>query len=193
MDQAKFMTMLVENILSCTRCQNMLKPPVPPEGVFNSRIVLVGRNPGVTEWKEGRPFVGLGGMLLNSELSRIGISRSRIFICNLCCCYASASDRPPVQEEINACSRFLKAIVIMKPDSLYVTLGKHATEFFLGSVGRFADVKGQPYHVKSATIFPCTHPGQALRSSAAKLAMHQDFNLLKNYVSEFYPDYISVE
>lgn len=108
MDKIKFQRRISYRIRTCTLCKAVVSPGVPPEGDINSPVFLCGRNPGIVESRKGRPFIGPGGILLDSELDRIGFPRSYFRVLNLMNCYTQG-DRPPTDEEIKNCRPYLLA------------------------------------------------------------------------------------
>lgn len=163
-------------VISCNRCQDVEYPPVQGEGPLDTEVVFLGRNPGRTEHRVQRPFVGPGGELLDKELARIGVPRELVRIENMVRCY-TMNDRPPNTEEIEACSVWTRAVLKAVKPKLIVALGKQAAEVFLGKV-RWEDVRGKPQRVEfewgKTIMVPATHPGQALRGHRPKL--YADFN-----------------
>src|SRR5207248_1875622 len=81
---------------------------VPPEGSPDARLGLVGEAPGETEAREGRPFVGRAGRLLDHELAAVGIERGALWISNVVKCRPTreeggrVANRPPTMREVRA-------------------------------------------------------------------------------------------
>ena len=72
------------------------------EGNVNSRILFVGEGPGQEEDKQGRPFVGPAGQLLDKMLLSIGLDRSKVYIANIVKC-RPPQNRVPEEDEAEAC------------------------------------------------------------------------------------------
>ena len=92
------------------------------EGDPRSPLVLVGEGPGDNEDKQGRPFVGKAGQLLDKALVDAGLHRSQVYIMNTVKCRAAdwssgkPANRPPTEEEVTACRRWLEPqIQILQP------------------------------------------------------------------------------
>jgi DNA polymerase len=79
-----------------------MTPFVPGDGPGTTGIVIVGRDPGAIEVREGRPFVGQAGCLLNRELGDIGIDRSSVHITNTVLCHTEGNKKPSVRA-VQAC------------------------------------------------------------------------------------------
>lgn len=190
-----------ERIRSCRRCSDLSAPPVPPEGYSDARIVVIGRNPGKTEFQVGRPFIGRGGELLNKELRRLCIPRENLWITNAGCCFAGVGDRPPSEEEFDRCYPYLRAqLRVIKP-SLVISLGKPTTQILLKKSVVWSEVLGVEHEISMTAkdgdftfvMFPVTHPGQALRGNIHKEAMYKAFNTVLKWVEINLPDEIARE
>lgn len=172
---------------ACERCENVEPPPILPRGPWNStELVLLGRNPGRVENEYGKPFIGRGGKLLDSELERISIVREKCWVTNLCLCYTTG-DRPPTKEEMQNCLRFLKAQLLVLQPKLVVAMSKHVTEFLFDRRIVWAEERGKVTTLEIAqgvetAVMPATHPGEALRGARGNL--YADFNDLNEMVDK---------
>src|SRR5680860_1021968 len=105
-------------------------------------IMFVGEAPGFYEDRQGEPFVGAAGKLLNELLQSIGLSREDIFIANVIKC-RPPNNRDPLPEEIETCKPFLlQQIELIKP-KLVCTLGNFATQTLLERKVGITKVRGQ--------------------------------------------------
>src|SRR3990172_6789608 len=104
---------------SCTRCQLHLttkKVCIWGHGRETARIMLVGEAPGAEEEKEGRPFVGAAGRVLDNCLSAAGLTRDDVYITNVNRC-RPPGNRTPHLNEVNACLLYLlEEIEAIRPD-----------------------------------------------------------------------------
>ena len=116
------------------------------EGNERARLVFVGEAPGEEEDRQGRPFVGRAGKLLDQMIERIGLNRKEVFICNVLKC-RPPNNRDPEAREVDACKGYLFAQLELIKPHLICTLGKHAYNTLLGR--RRADHKDtrHPYLV----------------------------------------------
>src|SRR5262252_5040879 len=86
----------------CEVCSLYDAPYAPGYGPQSASIVVVGEAPGYREAKEGKPFVGPSGRLLDTVLAHYGVSRQEVYVDNVCACRPS-DNRTPSQSEVEAC------------------------------------------------------------------------------------------
>ena len=170
---------LSERIHSCKLCTLSKKRTmaVPGEGSQSAQIVFIGEAPGFYEDKNGRPFVGPAGQLLDKLLASIGLDRNDVYITNMIKC-RPPKNRDPLPAEIRACRPFLdKQMNTIKP-KIVVTLGRHSlSRWFPGeTIGK---ARGKPRKRNGITIYPVYHPAAALRNKNFIPILEADFkNLL---------------
>jgi len=125
-----------EEIKNCKRC-NLWKTRnniVIGEGSLNADIMFIGEAPGYYEDKQGRPFVGKAGKILDELLNSVELKREEIYITNILKC-RPPGNRDPLPEEIKACTPYLdRQIEIIKPKKI-CTLGNFATNYIFSSFG----------------------------------------------------------
>ena len=147
------------------------------EGNPDAEIVFVGQCPGYWEDKEGRPFVGQAGKLLNQLLKSIGIERKDVFITNV------VHDRPPgnrdpLPEEVEACEPYLDHQLEIIGPKIIVTLGRFAMNKFIPD-GKITKIHGQPNFVnwqnRRIIVLPLFHPAAALRNAKILEQLKEDF------------------
>ncbi len=160
-----------EEILKCKKCP-LYKTKinyVPGSGNPRAQIVFVGEAPGKEEDLQGEPFVGSAGKLLTEMLSKIGLKRSDVFICNVLKC-RPPNNRDPQPEEIKACGEYLKRqLEVIKPDVI-VCLGRFAAKFIFDYFNldftSISKVRGKVFEVnkwgKNVKIIPIYHPAAIL-------------------------------
>lgn len=176
-------------VRKCNVCPALERPAVPPAGSIDAKVMILGRNPGRVEFKRGAPFVGPGGILLDQELTRIGIDRNKCWVTNVVNCY-SHRDRPPTPDELVTCVKrwLFPQLQFVKP-VLVIALGRQAAEVFLGTKLRWDEVRGQKHWVVTAWggfyLVPASHPGHALY--AGKQYLYQDFNGVLRVMQEVLP------
>ncbi|MET1124711.1 MAG: type-4 uracil-DNA glycosylase [Archaeoglobaceae archaeon] len=158
-------------IRQCKKCElhKTKKNYVPGSGNPNARIVFVGEAPGREEDLQGEPFVGAAGKLLNEMLSRIGLKRNDVFICNVLKC-RPPNNRDPKPEEIEACGPYLlRQLEAIKPDVI-VCLGRFSTDYIFRNFGiefsSMSKVRGKVFEVerwgKKVKVYPIYHPAAIL-------------------------------
>jgi len=175
---------LFEKLKNCTRCplHKSRTQPVPGDGNPYSPVVFVGEAPGEEEDRQGKPFVGRAGKLLNRLIEEeLGMKREEVYITNVCKCRPPAN-RKPTPEEMRACSPYLrKEIEIVKP-KVICCLGATAGEGILGKTLKITKVRGQvfpyPYDPK-IKVFLTYHPAYVLRNPKAESVIREDFRKLR--------------
>lgn len=160
---------------SCKKCRlsRTRTNVVPGEGGSSAKIMLIGQCPGFHEDRQGRPFVGRAGQLLDELLASIDVKREEVFITNI------VKDRPPenrdpMVDEVRNCSPYLERQIKIINPKLIVALGRFAAEFFIPD-GKISQMHGVPHRVKGLLILPLYHPAAALRSAGVLEELQRDF------------------
>lgn len=177
---------LAQTIKHCQNCALYQKATqaVPGEGNSQSTVMFIGEGPGFYEDREGRPFVGQAGKLLDKLLASINLPRKEVFIGNVVK-HRPPENRDPLPQEIEACRPFLdKQIEIIDP-RMIVTLGRYSLNKFLP--GEFiSKVHGQARFVdfagKKMIVIPMYHPAAALRSSIIMEEIKKDFQKIVQFL-----------
>lgn len=143
------------------------------DGDPNAKIMFIGEAPGFHEDRQGKPFVGLAGQLLNKLLAEINWPRESVYITNIVK-RRPPENRDPTPEEIAAYAPYLqRQITAMRP-KIIATLGRFSMNYFLPEAkisrdhGRLLTKDGQ-------LIFPLYHPAAALRSTSVLEELRKDF------------------
>ena len=146
---------------------------VPGEGPPDAEILFIGEGPGAQEDRQGRPFVGPAGNLLEDLLLSIGMTREQVYIANMVKC-RPPNNRDPMPDEIAACAKYLERQIELIDPLLIVTLGRFAMARFLPgqSISR---VRGRLRTVDGRRIFPIMHPAAGLRRQEMRAAIEADF------------------
>jgi len=183
---------IAEEVSLCRQCSLYKKAnnPVPGAGNEKAAIVFIGEAPGFWEDKQGIPFVGRAGKLLDKALAAIKLARRDIFISNIIK-HRPPNNRDPLPDEIKACSPFLRRqIAIIRP-RIVVTLGRFALNFFIPGV-YISRVHGKAQAISwfglDLIIVPLYHPAAALRNGAIMAEFKKDFlaipEIIKNLNKE---------
>jgi len=152
-------------------------------GDINAKIVFVGEAPGQEEEKQGKPFVGRAGMLLNSALAEAGINHGDVYITNVVKFRPTknGNNRAPSKKEVNVFIPFLlKELKIIKP-SIVVTLGATALQALTGKK-EVTKLRGKIITAKYFRILPTFHPAAILRNPNRKRDFFDDIKKLKKLV-----------
>jgi DNA polymerase len=144
-----------------------------------SRIMIIGEAPGAQEDRQGKPFVGLAGQLLDRMLAAIGLDRDKVYITNLLF-WRPPGNRNPTPAEIASCLPFLeRQIEILEPKLLLLVGGMsaktllHRSEGILKQRGRWADYH-HPRLDHPIPALPTLHPAYLLRQPAQKREAWRD-------------------
>ncbi len=139
-------------------------------GVRDARVMIVGEAPGADEDREGVPFVGRAGQLLDKMLAAIGLSRTRdVYIANICK-FRPPDNRDPRADEIAEDLPYLyRQIELVNPELLLV-VGRIAAQNLLGSEQPIGRMRGKPHHYGDARVpvVVTYHPAYLLRSPREK-------------------------
>lgn len=163
---------LYEAMSKCAACGlcERATGPVPGEGPFDARIVLLGEQPGDQEDRGGRPFVGPAGEVLDRALEAAGIDRSDVYVTNA----LKAFKYEPVQQrrihkrpeayEVEVCRPWLSAELRLLEPAAVVALGSTATRTMIGRQARIEQARLTPHSGRGGwTTFVSYHPSAVLR------------------------------
>jgi DNA polymerase len=163
---------------TCTRCPLAAgrTQVVFGMGDPHADLVFIGEGPGAEEDRQGLPFVGRSGQLLDKlMLEELGITRERVYIANVVKC-RPPDNRDPKPDEIDACRPYLEEQLDLIDPKVLVTLGKFAGQLLLDSTVGITKLRGHDYPYRGAVLIPTLHPAYALRGGGEPLAqMRADF------------------
>jgi DNA polymerase len=174
---------------TCTKCKLAQGRTQVVYGVgdSNADLMFIGEGPGFHEDKQGEPFVGAAGQLLNKMLGEIGITRNDVYIANVVKC-RPPGNRDPQQDEIEACTPWLTEQIDLIDPYLMVTLGNWATRFVLGQQISISRVRGQSFDWNGRRVIPTFHPAAILHgggeNSKQMEALRTDFQTLSVALAE---------
>ena len=154
------------------------------DGNPNSKIMIIGEGPGANEDKEGLPFVGRAGQLLDKMLAAIDRSRENdVFICNVLKC-RPPENRDPKSDEINQCEPYLvNQIDLIKP-KLIVALGRIAGKTLLGVDKSLKDMRKKIHNYHDSDLIVTYHPAALLRNPNWKPYAWEDFKWIRSILEE---------
>jgi uracil-DNA glycosylase len=174
---------LVELYKEVQRCEKCPLHETRTKVVFgagnaDADLMFVGEAPGAEEDRQGLPFVGRAGQLLNQLLEEIGLSREEVFIANVLK-NRPPGNRDPLPPEIQACEPWLWRQVGLIEPRVVCTLGNFSTKLLTGSQTGITKVRGTPQvHElggRMVYLLPLFHPAAALRTPAVKETLRADF------------------
>lgn len=155
--------------------------PVYENNPPKSGIVFIGEAPGLNEDKQGKPFVGAAGKLLDQLLQSIELTREDVYVTNVVK-YRPPENREPLPEEKDACRVWVNAELIFLKPKVIIPLGRHALETFLPD-SQISLVHGQAFtHSSGTPIFAMYHPAVALYNPTLKETLIKDFLKLKDFL-----------
>ena len=167
-------------VAGCTRCALAQGRTQVVFGVGDSHadLMFVGEAPGFHEDKQGYPFVGQAGKLLDKLLAGIGLERGNVYIANVLKC-RPPGNRDPAPEEIQACeSHLFRQIELIQP-LVVATLGNFATKLLSGKPTGITRVHGAEQEVtlggSRVLLYPLYHPAAALYTPRMLQVLEQDF------------------
>lgn len=154
---------------------------MPGEGPATAEILFIGEAPGYHEDRQGRPFVGASGRLLERLLADIGLKREDVFITNVVKC-RPPGNRDPLPEEIQACQPWLQQQIDLIDPLVIVTLGRFSMAQFFPPAARITRIHGQATIQDNRAILPMFHPAAALRNPQWMRAMETDFQQIPHWL-----------
>lgn len=180
---------IVENFNGCA-LKNFATNTVFCDGQPNAEILLIGEAPGATEDKQGIPFCGESGKLLDKMLNTIGLDRARnIYITNTIF-WRPPANRRPTPEEIKICSPFVEKHIQLLAPKLIILIGGTAATALLGKKESITYIRENYYPytnqylkepILTAALF---HPAFLLRSPYKKKDTWFDLLKIRDYIQK---------
>lgn len=160
-----------EKVLTCEKC-HLCKTRtniVFSDGTPNPKLMLIGEAPGFYEDKQGKPFVGKAGQLLDKIFASVGFSRKDVYICNTLKC-RPPDNRNPLPDEKEACWEYLKAQIDIIQPKIILLCGNVAVQSILPNIGGITKIRGHWFEggeiVHGAKLMPIFHPSYLLRNDS---------------------------
>lgn len=150
-------------------------------GDEQARWLIIGEAPGADEDRQGEPFVGRAGRLLNAMLQSVGLSREQVYIANILKC-RPPNNRDPRPEEAACCFPYLtRQIELIGPD-LIIAVGRIAAQRLLDCNTSLARLRGSAHRLESTgtPVVVTYHPAYLLRSPADKRKAWEDLLFAKS-------------
>jgi DNA polymerase len=176
----------------CTRCRlhESRTQVVFGQGDPHADLMVVGEAPGFHEDRQGIPFVGPSGQLLNRLLEGIGLRREDVYICNVVMS-RPPRNRDPQPDEIAACRPWLDAQIRLVDPKVVVTLGNFAARTLLETSTGISRLRGRTHPFQGRVLLPTFHPAAALHAEGRRFtgqsplqAMEEDFRTLARLLAE---------
>ena len=146
----------------------------------NAEIMFIGEGPGGDEDRQGEPFIGKAGQLMNKAFDVVGIKREEVYIANVVKC-RPPNNRDPEEDEIQACMDYLRnQVMIIKP-KIIVLLGRIALQNILGKEYKITASRGKWVEKKGILYMPTWHPAALLRDETKKIEFLNDLKMIMQY------------
>ncbi len=166
---------LRERALQCDECalRETCTQVVFGEGAADSQLMFVGEAPGGDEDREGRPFVGRAGRLLDRIIRACELRREGVYITNVVKC-RPPGNRTPYPEERDTCFPFLRSQVRLIRPQIIVALGAAATQSLIHPEAMITRMRGTWQEWAGVPVMPTFHPAALLRDPNKKAPTWED-------------------
>jgi DNA polymerase len=179
-ERAAALAAVARQVAACTRCAELVRTRTQTVfGVGNpyARLVFIGEAPGVDEDRQGEPFVGVAGQLLNKIIEACGLRRQDVYIMNILRC-RPLGNRAPLPVEAAACREYLdRQLAIIQPEFI-CCLGAVAAQNLLQTDTSIGRLRGRFHDYHGIKVLCTYHPAYLLRNPAAKRPTWDDMQLL---------------
>ena len=173
-------------VAACTACELSRSRTQTVFGVGDpgARLVIVGEAPGAEEDRQGEPFVGPAGRLLDEMLRAIGLGREQVYICNILKC-RPPNNADPTPAQVASCRPFLARQIALINPQLILALGRVAAQNLLQVTTPLNQLRGRIHHcatVDAGTLLPVWvtyHPAYLLRSPQEKARAWEDLKAVR--------------
>ena len=176
------LTVLAGRVAGCTRCPELAATrtqTVFGVGPVGADICFIGEAPGADEDRQGEPFVGAAGQMLNRIIAACGLRREDIFICNILRC-RPPGNRQPKPEEAQNCREYLDRSIELVGPKVICCWGAVAAQNLLGTKTGITKLRGQFYEYQGVPVLCTVHPAALLegRSPEKKKDVWEDMKML---------------
>jgi len=170
---------LAGEVAACTICRlsETRTRTVFARGDPAAALMFIGEGPGAEEDRQGLPFVGRSGQLLDRLIGEeLGLDPSQVQVTNVVRC-RPPGNRDPQDDEVKACTPYLERQLDLVRPAVVVTLGNFAARFMLGRAEGVSRLRGRTYECRGAALVPTFHPSYVLRNGGgdALVQMRADF------------------
>jgi DNA polymerase len=176
---------LAEQASTCTRCalHEGRHQSVFARGGGSSGVVFVGEGPGEEEDRQGFPFVGPAGQLLDRMIAAMQLGRDDVYVCNIVKC-RPPKNRKPEPDEMARCMPFLvEQLAVIQP-RVIIALGATAVQGLLGTTEGITRLRGQwKLWQGKVPVMPTFHPAYLLRTPQAKREVWKDLQEVLRHIN----------
>ncbi|MDT3699132.1 MAG: uracil-DNA glycosylase [Thermincola sp.] len=173
--------------VTCRRCalRDGCNGVVFGKGSADAKLMFIGEGPGAEEDKQGLPFVGAAGQLLDKIIAAAGFSLKEVYIANIVKC-RPPGNRVPAREEAEACKPWLaKQINLINP-KIIVLLGAVALQNMIDYDARITKMRGKWIYRDNIEFMPTYHPAALLRDETKKRPVWEDIKQVRNRFHQLY-------
>lgn len=189
-DSAKTLDELREAVMHFDGCslKKTATNTVFADGNPEARVMLIGEAPGAEEDKQGIPFCGASGKLLDNVFASIGLNRTNFYITNTLF-WRPPGNRQPTPEELAICAPFVEKHIALINPAVLVLVGSTAAKSMLDTTVGITRLRGKPhahanrYLGKEVPVFVTFHPSFLLRQPGQKKQAWQDMLLIEQYLA----------
>lgn len=172
---------LAQRVQDCRACAQLVANRTRTVfGVGNraARLMVIGEAPGVDEDRQGEPFVGRAGQLLNRMLLAMGLARDQVFIANVLKC-RPPQNRDPNGEEAAQCEPFLLRQIELVEPAVILSVGRISAQNLLNTETPVGQLRGRifPFGARKIPLVVTYHPAYLLRSPEQKAKAWDDLQL----------------
>jgi uracil-DNA glycosylase len=173
------MAALAAEVAACTLCRlsETRTQAVFARGAADAPLLFIGEGPGAEEDRQGLPFVGRSGQLLDRLINEeLGLDPAQVQVTNVVRC-RPPGNRDPRDDEIAACRPYLERQLDLVQPAVVVTLGNFAARFMLDTTEGVTRLRGRSYPWRGAVLVPTYHPSFVLRNGGGDqlVQMRADF------------------
>ncbi len=172
-------------VTGCTRCDLAQSRTQTVFGVGNTQAdwMIIGEAPGAEEDRQGEPFVGRAGKLLDEMLLAIGQSRESVYIANILKC-RPPNNRDPQPAEAAACRDYLERQIALIRPRIILAVGRIAAQNLLGTSDPVGRMRGRAHDLDGIPLVVTYHPAYLLRSPSQKRKSWSDLCLARRLAAE---------
>ena len=171
---------------ACSLCETRNRL-VFGDGNESARVMLIGEGPGEQEDRQGVPFVGAAGQLLDRMLEMIELDRSKVYIANIVKC-RPPRNRDPMNVEQELCIGWLRRQIALVDPQIIVCLGRIAATRLIREDFRITREHGEWFDVDGRRIMATYHPSALLRDESKRPEAFMDLRALRSEIRRLCPE-----
>jgi uracil-DNA glycosylase family 4 len=179
-DRVAALDLIRQEVAGCTRCAKLCTTrtqTVFGVGDPNAKICFLGEAPGADEDRQGEPFVGRAGQLLNKMIVACGLQREEVYILNVLKCRPPENRNPLPDEVANCRGYFERQLDIIKPEVI-CCLGSIAAKSLLQTETTIGRLRGSWHDFAGIPVVCTYHPAYLLRNPPAKGDAWEDLKMM---------------